>query len=175
MFGFAQQSGGDVRVESKLGEGARFTLYLPRATEGLPSESNCADAPDVSLTGAGMSVLVVEDDASVGQFSTEVLHDLGYRTTWATDAARALAMLAEDSLRFDLVFSDVIMPGMNGLELALLIRDRYPGLPVVLTSGYSTALAEDGSHGFQVVQKPYSLEALSRVIRQEMAKRTSTR
>lgn len=175
VFGFAQQSGGDVRVESKLGEGARFTLYLPRATEGLPSESNCADAPDVSLTGAGMSVLVVEDDASVGQFSTEVLHDLGYRTTWATDAARALAMLEEDSLRFDLVFSDVIMPGMNGLEFALLIRDRYPGLPVVLTSGYSTALAEDGSHGFQVVQKPYSLEALSRVIRQEMAKRTSTR
>ena len=175
VFGFAQQSGGDVRVESELGAGARFTLYLPRATEGLPSESGCADTPDVSLTGAGMSVLVVEDDASVGQFSTEVLHDLGYRTTWATDAARALALLEEDSLRFDLVFSDVIMPGMNGLEFALLIRDRYPGLPVVLTSGYSTALAEDGTHGFQVVQKPYSLEALSRVIRQEMAKRASAR
>ena len=175
VFGFAQQSGGDVRVESELGKGAKFTLYLPRATEGLPSESIGAELPDVSMTGAGMSVLVVEDDASVGQFSTEVLHDLGYRTTWATNAARALELLEEDSLRFDLVFSDVIMPGMNGLELALLIRDRYPGLPVVLTSGYSTALAEDSAHGFQIVHKPYSLKALSRVIRQEMAKRTSAR
>jgi CheY-like chemotaxis protein len=118
-------------------------------------------------------VLVVEDDQAVGRFSTEVLHDLGYRTTWATDAAQALALLAEDNLRFDLVFSDVIMPGMDGVEFARRVRERYPGLPVVLTSGYSTALVEQGSRGFELVQKPYSVEALSRVLRQAMATRAA--
>jgi signal transduction histidine kinase/CheY-like chemotaxis protein len=172
VFGFAQQSGGDVRVESEVGVGTTFTLYLPRAAETMvPAEPPAAAPSDVELETQGLSVLVVEDDATVGQFSTEVLHDLGYRTTWATDANRALALLAEDNLRFDLVFSDVIMPGMNGVELARAIRDRYPGLPVVLTSGYSTVLAEEGPRGFELVQKPYSVEALSRVLRQAMAKR----
>ncbi len=62
---------------------------------------------------------------------------------------------------------------MNGVDLARAIRDRYPGLPVVLTSGYSTVLAEEGRHGFELIQKPYSVEALSRVIRQAILKRTA--
>jgi signal transduction histidine kinase len=173
VFGFAQQSGGDVRVESEVGVGTTFTLYLPRALEAMaPVEPPPAASGEGELAAQGLSVLVVEDDATVGQFSTEVLHDLGYRTTWATDATRALALLAEDNLRFDLVFSDVVMPGMNGVELARVIRDLYPGLPVVLTSGYSTELAEEGPRGFELVQKPYSVEALSRVLRQAMTKRT---
>ena len=70
----------------------------------------------------------------------------------------ALAILAEDEFAADLVFSDVIMPGMNGVELAGVIRDRYPGLPVVLTSGYSNVLAENAHRGFELIQKPYSVE-----------------
>ena len=70
----------------------------------------------------------------------------------------ALAALAKDEFAFDLVFSDVIMPGMNGVELATVIRDRYPGLPVVLTSGYSSVLAENAHRGFELIQKPYSVE-----------------
>jgi DNA-binding NtrC family response regulator len=67
------------------------------------------------------------------------------------------------------VFSDVVMPGMNGIELGKAIRDRFPGLPVVLTSGYSNILAQDGTDGFELLHKPYSVEQLSRVLRKAAA------
>ena len=83
----------------------------------------------------------------------------------ASMASAALAILSEDEFAVDLVFSDVIMPGMNGVELAGIIRERYPGLPVVLTSGYSNVLAENAHRGFELIQKPYSVELLSRILR----------
>jgi DNA-binding NtrC family response regulator len=109
-------------------------------------------------------VLVVEDNVEVGRFSTQILHDLGYETTWAANADEALKVLSEAN-GFDAVFSDVVMPGMSGVELGLEIRRRYPGLPVVLTSGYSHVLAEEGRHGFELIHKPYAAEELSRVLR----------
>jgi DNA-binding NtrC family response regulator len=113
----------------------------------------------------------VEDNEDVGKFSTELLQDLGYATRRADNAKQALALIAADELAFDLVFSDVIMPGMNGVELATIIRERYPGLPVVLTSGYSSVLAENAHHGFELIQKPYSVEALSRTLRRAISER----
>jgi len=107
---------------------------------------------------------VVEDNAEVGSFSTQVLDDLGYETTLAGSAEEALRLLSEVN-GFDVVFSDVVMPGMSGIELGQEIRQRYPGLPVVLTSGYSTVLAEEGRHGFELIQKPYAAEELSWVLR----------
>src|SRR5207253_7262757 len=115
-------------------------------------------------TGRGYRVLVVEDNDEVGKFSTELLEDLGYDVTRVPNAAAALIILAENEFAVDLVFSDVIMPGMNGVELAGLIRERYPGLPVVLTSGYSNVLAENAHRGFALIQKPYSVELLSRLL-----------
>ncbi|CAO3408452.1 hypothetical protein [Azospirillum largimobile] len=88
-------------------------------------------------------MLVVEDHIEVGRFSTQLLQDLGYETTWAANAREALTLLEEDAARFDVVFSDVVMPGMSGIELGREIRQRFPGLPVVLTSGYSHVLAEE--------------------------------
>ena len=111
----------------------------------------------------------MEDNDDVGAFSTELLEDLGYVVRRASDAAAALAMLAQDEFVVDLVFSDVIMPGMNGVELAGVLRERYPGLPVVLTSGYSNVLAENAHHGFDLIQKPYSVEALSRILRKAIS------
>ena len=163
VFGFAKQSSGEVDVRSDLGAGSTFTMYLPRS-------SSEAVKPDVKLQpkaqelgGRGACILVVEDNRSVGQFATEMLHDLGYRTAWACNGPQALEMLAAHG-RFDLVFSDVIMPGMNGVELAEKVRRIYPGLPVLLTSGYSNVLAEEGCHGFELIHKPYSVEALARVL-----------
>ncbi len=118
-------------------------------------------------------MLVVEDNDEVGRFSTELLEDLGYTVRRVANASAALAMLAADEFSADLVFSDVIMPGMNGVELAGLIRDRYPGLPVVLTSGYSNVLAENAHHGFELIQKPYSVELLSRILRKAISAQKS--
>ena len=122
-----------------------------------------------AATGRGYRVLVVEDNDEVGKFSTELLEDLGYSVKRVANANAALAILAEDEFAVDLVFSDVIMPGMNGVELAGIIRQRFPGLPVVLTSGYSDVLAENAHHGFELIQKPYSVELLSRILRKAIS------
>lgn len=163
-FGFARQSGGDIGVASIPGQGATFTFYLPRvASAAVTPEASAGAEP--AARGRGYSVLVVEDNDDVGRFSTELLEDLGYSVKRVADASSALAVLAADEFSADLVFSDVIMPGMNGVELANIIRERYPGLPVILTSGYSEVLAENAHVGFELIQKPYSVESLSRVLR----------
>jgi CheY-like chemotaxis protein len=163
VFGFAKQSEGDIVVESPPGEGATFTLYLPQVDESdRPVED---DTVQTLADGHGTCVLVVEDNREVGTFTTQSLAELGYVTVWAANAQEALAELGKDASRFDIVFSDVVMPGMNGIELGKAIRADHPSLPVVLTSGYSNILAQDGTHGFELLHKPYSVEQLSRVLR----------
>jgi PAS domain S-box-containing protein len=171
VYGFAKQSGGDVAVESEVGRGTTFTLYLPRAKEQRATDATAGAKPAPAIEdGRGRRVLVVEDNHEVGAFSTQLLQDLGYETTWAANANEALKLLSEVS-GFDAVFSDVVMPGMSGLELGQEIRLRHPGLPVVLTSGYSHVLAEEGRHGFELLQKPYAAEELSRILRKVTAPR----
>jgi two-component system NtrC family sensor kinase len=163
VFGFAKQSGGEVVVESNVGKGSTFTLYLPRVLhDDRPQQASVEDGPAVG--GHGMSVLVVEDNLEVGTFATDALAELGYATTLVGSAMEALAELASDAERFDVVFSDVVMPGMTGIDLAKEIRHRHYDLPVVLTSGYSHMLSQNGSYGFELLQKPYSIEQLSRVL-----------
>jgi PAS domain S-box-containing protein len=164
VYGFAKQSGGDVNVESEVARGTTFTVYLPRvepkpATDAMETRSE----PAPTEHGRGRRVLVVEDNLEVGMFSTQILQDLGYETTWAANGDEALKVLAEGN-GFEVVFSDVVMPGMSGVDLGREIRRQYPGLPVVLTSGYSHVLAQEGRHGFELLQKPYAAEDLSRVL-----------
>ncbi|MBP1181646.1 ATP-binding protein [Methylobacterium sp. PvR107] len=164
VFGFAKQSGGDINVTSELGAGATFTLYLPEVT--APAEP--ADEPqtnEADTDGAGRRILVVEDNVEIGRFATQILQDLGYTPEWAANAEAALELLGVDGDGFDAVFSDVVMPGMGGIALAEALRSRLPHLSVVLTSGYSHVLAEEGSHGFELLHKPYSAEQLLRVLR----------
>jgi DNA-binding NtrC family response regulator len=111
-----------------------------------------------------MSVLVVEDNRDVGRFATDALTELGYAPTLVSSAAAALTELVRHPYRYDVVFSDVVMPGMTGIELGEEIRKLYADLPVVLTSGYSHVLAQNGTYGFELLQKPYSIEQLSRVL-----------
>jgi PAS domain S-box-containing protein len=168
-FGFAKQSDGDIAVASEPGHGATFTIYLPQAAVPADAVQAAATGSEPAARGRGYRVLVVEDNDDVGQFSTELLEDLGYTVRRVASADAALAILAEDEFSADLVFSDVIMPGMNGVELAGIVRERYPGLPVVLTSGYSNVLAENAHRGFELIQKPYSVELLSRSLRKAIS------
>ncbi|MFB0492092.1 PAS domain S-box-containing protein [Methylobacterium sp. OAE515] len=162
VFGFAKQSGGEVRVQSTIGQGTMFVLYLPRVEAATrPPQVD----PEPLVDGHGMCVLVVEDNPDVGTFATQTLTELGYVTVWAIDAEEALAELTKDADRFDVVFSDVVMPGMNGIDLAHEIRRRHHDLPVLLASGYSHVLAQNGTYGFELLHKPYSVEQLSRLLR----------
>jgi two-component system NtrC family sensor kinase len=176
VFGFARQSGGEVVVASEVGKGSTFTLYLPRvAGDARPQRPAVRDAPPVD---GGLSVLVVEDNAEVGRFAADALAELGYTAKLVDNPIQALEELTIDPGRFDVVFTDVVMPGMTGIELAEEIRRRKFGLPIVLTSGYSQALSQQGSRGFELLQKPYSIEQLSRVLhrigRHRKAKRAAT-
>jgi len=163
VFGFAKQSGGEVAVASEVGKGSTFTLYLPRAADSSGMQQMpAADAP--AIDGRGMSVLVVEDNAEVGKFAADALAELGYTPKLVGNATHALEELSAGADRFDVVFTDVVMPGMTGVELAQEIRRRHPDMPVVLTSGYSHVLSEHGSYGYELLQKPYSIEQLSRVL-----------
>ncbi len=168
VFGFTKQSGGEVAVDSVVGRGTTFTLHLPRVAGALSDVSALALAPARANEGGGRRVLVVEDNVEVGTFSTQILQDLGYRTAWAANATEALLLLETSGEPFDAVFSDVVMPGMSGLELGAELRRRYPGLPVLLTSGYSHVLASEGRHGFEVLQKPYAVDALAEALRRAL-------
>ncbi len=165
VFGFVKQSGGHVDIETAVGRGTTFTLRLPRvaaehadANVAVPVEAAILDA------GAGRRILVVEDNVDVGTFSTQLLQDLGYETAWAASADEALKLLSADATRFQAIFSDVVMPGMNGVDFGREVRRRFPSLPVVLTSGYSDVLAADHRHGFELLRKPYSVKDLSAIL-----------
>ena len=175
VFGFAKQSGGDVAVDSTPGRGTTFTLYLPEVEPEASAVEEDGMTGPVEPGGFGQQVLVVEDNVEVGRFATQILEDLGYVTTWAANADAALAHLVGKGAVFDAVFSDVVMPGKNGVELAQEIKRRFPNLPVVLTSGYSHVLAQEGSHGFELLQKPYSAEQLSRILQRVTAQRSDAR
>jgi len=163
-YGFAKQSGGEIVVDSRPGEGTTFTLYLPRASREAVAKAN--EPPPVE-TGALVSrcILIVEDNEAVGEFAVNLLAELGQEVRWAADAEAAIAMIEAAPGAFDLVFSDVVMPGINGINLAHEITARWPELPVVLTSGYSHVLAEEGSHGFELLKKPYSIDGLTGILR----------
>jgi len=170
VFGFAKQAGGEIKVSSELGAGSVFTLYLARA-ESLPPLPASLAGPEARAQGraAGSGVLVVEDNETLGEMTCEILNALGYRAVWAGNAAAALHLLARQSSAFDLVFSDVVMPGMSGIELGKKVRLLYPGLPVVLTSGSNAILANEGPYGFEMVLKPYTSATLVRVFRKAIA------
>jgi PAS domain S-box-containing protein len=153
VFGFAKQIGGAASVESDLGKGSTFTLYLPvsRGTASSDSKVNGASALG--------RILVVEDDKMVAELAAGMLVELGFEATVAHSAKEALDHLAHGD-KPKLIFSDVVMPGgISGIELARKVRDRFPELPILLTTGYSEQVA--GTHGFPVLQKPYEIESLA--------------
>ena len=164
VYGFVKQSGGDVQVRSEAGQGTTFTLYLPRIAAPEPVAPHEGDRRHEGEMERSR-ILVVEDNPAVGEFAHQLLTELGHEATLASDAQQALERLEADPHAYDLVFSDVVMPGMSGIELGQTVRKRWPHLRIVLTSGYSHVLAQEGRHGFELLQKPYSVESLTGVLR----------
>jgi nitrogen-specific signal transduction histidine kinase len=158
VYGFVQQSGGRMQVSSELGKGTVFTLYLPRS-EGMPVAGE--ERPETDAPG-GLSVLLVEDNPEVADVAAQLLEQLGNRVRLANGAEAALQLLEEGPLP-DVVFSDIVMAGLNGVELGRQIRTRWPRLPVVLATGYAEA-AEPLGHEFPILTKPYELGELSRAL-----------
>jgi PAS domain S-box-containing protein len=161
VYGFVKQSGGNIDLRSSPGAGACFTIYLPQRDNGHASREEPPGRPPLGSAWA-LHVLLIEDNEDVGAFCLHMLHDLGYRASWAHNAKEALGLLAGGEA-YDVVLSDLVMPGMSGLELGEHLREIRPGLPVVLTSGYSPVLTE-GTRGFAFLHKPYSAEELSHAL-----------
>ena len=170
VFGFAKQSGGDVQVVSELGVGTTFTIYLPSTARAAAEQAAAAPELEADERGAGR-VLVVEDNADVAASVEVALADLGYDVAVVHSGEAALALLASDPTPYNAVFSDVVMPGMDGVELGREIRRRHGALPVLLSSGYSHVLASTVDLEFPLLPKPYPFTALARALRDVIGRR----
>jgi CheY-like chemotaxis protein len=160
VYGFATQSGGEARVESEPGRGSRLTLLLPCSI--APVVEAIADLPLETASQTPATILIVEDNEEVGAFAETLLAEMGHSVTRAHSGEQALELVrAQD---FDVVFSDVVMPGMGGLKLAEALATEKPRLPVVLATGYSQEIAQAGSGGRPVITKPYRLATLSEAL-----------
>jgi PAS domain S-box-containing protein len=161
VHGFASQSGGAVTVNSEVGHGTVVTIYLPRSA--LAPAAEAGEGAAVSGDQTHGTVLLVEDSRAVAEVTTSLLEQLGYRVVRAENAAEALRHL-QQGIGVDLLFSDIVMPGaINGIGLAQICQERFPELPVVLTTGFSDA-AEAAAGRFEILRKPFELATLERAI-----------
>src|SRR5437868_187397 len=167
VYGFVKQSAGHVKIYSEEGHGTTIKMYLPPGTGAA-----VAAEPFVPVVqGGNETILVVEDDKLVRDYVLTQLHSLGYVTLDAANAAGALA-LVEAGHTFDLLFTDVIMPGMNGRQLADEILKVRPGLRVLFTSGYTeNAIIHHGrlDEGVLLLAKPYRKSDMAIMIRKALA------
>lgn len=166
VYGFAHQSGGMVKADSKVGQGTTITIYLPALPAGEIADKDIStkDAP----RSPRPAVLIVDDSAEVAEVTSSLFEHLGYDTMYRESAEAALELLG-DGTKIDLVFSDIVMPGtIDGVRLASEIKSQYPNLPVVLTTGYSEA-AQAAPEDLRILRKPFDADALRVFIQDAMA------
>jgi PAS domain S-box-containing protein len=169
IYGFAQQSGGQVRITSRVGQGTTVCLYLPRHRGAVAEEDPQAGIGALPRAALGETVLVVDDEPTVRMLVTEVLEDLGYTAVEAADSGAGLRVLHSD-VRIDLLVTDVGLPGgMNGRQMAEAGRVKRPGLKVLFITGYAEAAVFGKGPldpGMQVLTKPFVVEVLGARIRE---------
>jgi PAS domain S-box-containing protein len=163
VYGFIKQSGGHVRIDSTPGEGATVRIYLPRGhASGAAVEQE--DSHRTPGGGAGETILVVEDDEDVRAYLIETLRELNYRVLPAPDAEAALTLIGQPDTPIDLLLSDIVLPGMNGRELARRAQVMRDGLKVLFMTGYSRdAIVHQGrlEADVELVQKPVTRDQLA--------------
>jgi len=169
VYGIVRQSGGAIRVDSEVGKGATFTVYLPQAEApaGQPEE---ADAARRRFEGRGSEVvLLAEDEDNIREPVQEVLEARGYTVLAASNGAQALAAARGWDGPIHLLVSDVVMPGMSGSQLAAQLEQERRGIRVLFISGYSEeAIAQHGvlHTGRSFLQKPFPPSVLLRTVRE---------
>jgi two-component system NtrC family sensor kinase len=173
VYGFARQAGGAVTIGTGEAQpdadqsGTIVTLFLPRSRKPLDAPSHPPAAEQGPET-AVRRVLVVEDNPEVAAITIEMIQSLGYEVVHADRARAALDMLTQPGPSFDLLLSDVVMPdGMNGLELAMIVRRRLPNLPIILMSGYNDTFAQPQAD-FRILRKPLPVQQLGQAIAAEV-------
>jgi len=179
VHGFVKQSGGHIRIYSEVGQGTTVKIYLPRHSQAEVTATPAARLSTIDpmpRARPGETILVVEDSLEVRQFTKSILEDLGYAATAVAaglDAVRAV----RPGARIDLLFTDVVLSGsLNGRELAQLLRQDHPHLPVLYTTGYTrNAIVHNGRLDADVdfIQKPYSQRDLALKLR-ELLDRSSS-
>jgi PAS domain S-box-containing protein len=165
VYGFAHQSGGTVSVASEVGRGTTLSIYLPRSHAAVAVRSG--EGASTSVDHAEGTVLVVEDNPEVADVAATMLEQIGYRVLRAGNARDALETIKRGDT-IDLMFSDIVMPdGMNGIHLAQEVKQHYPAIRVLLTTGYSDVAAA-GETQFPILRKPFELPELERALRAVM-------
>lgn len=162
VYGFTHQAGGTVKVKSELGKGTKFTVYLPRENHHAFASPNHEDQRFERIEGQSGTILLVEDNPDVAAASSGILEELGYSVRWISSAEEALKTFNRDEA--DIVMSDIVMPGkIDGLGLARALRQTYPKLPILLTTGYSDSAITVRSE-FPILPKPYELHELAKAL-----------
>lgn len=167
VFGIVKQNRGLINVSSEPGKGATFKIYLPRLPEGGAGAGKDADSAGIS-PGRGETILLVEDEPAVMQTCRRMLESLGYRVLIAGTPGEAVRLAAEHAGTLDLLLTDVVMPEMNGLDLARTLRASHPGLKCLFMSGYTADIIDSQGvlpEGLHLVRKPFSLQDLALQVR----------
>jgi PAS domain S-box-containing protein len=167
VYGTVKQSGGFIWICSGIGQGTRFDIFFPPVREAITRDSTLP--AEIATSGGSETILLVEDEKALRVATCEFLRSRGYTVLMAGDGAEAMRICQLHTGNIDLILTDIVMPGMDGVEVAKAVRARYPEIRVLYMSGYINRSVEGLGAGAVLLQKPFSLTVLASKVRASFA------